>query len=311
MKIQIYISDKFAKFYLPFFLYRNCIYNTVKECKLSEDIQFIYDMKDFDNNSNNIIIMNLYCLNYTKNCDVFSILRKSFAKVILINTEHYDYHNVNNILNLINNEKLKFHILEYNIINYKYFKENYPNLSMFFIPQIYNKALENYYNSCIKTIKNYYEKDIDIFFCGTLGKRRLNILNILKQKYNVHMIQSYSGENENVNIINYMNRSKIMINILNSNENSIFDYYRNSFLLSNKVFLISEKPLHMDLDIEYSLKGYEDVLIISEYDKLIETVDKYLINYDANKMEEIVNKQYEWFKKNDMKDYFIEMFNKI
>ncbi len=292
MHIQIYISDLFSKHFLPFFLYRNILYNILKE---TYEIEFIYNIDNLVNNENSIIILNIYCL--TSNSDIINILRNYKGKIILINTEHYENLNVKNILNNIND--INFNIFEYNIINYKYFINN--NLNVYFVPLIYNNYLETYFNSCITKKLGWNEKDIDIFFCGSLNKKRENIILKLKEKnYNVLHIQGYSGEEENKNICDYINRSKIVLNILYYDYNIIFDYYRNSFLLANKILLISELHKDVDYDIEYSLKDIENNLILCEYDEIIDTVEKY-INMNEDDINNLLNKQYEWFKQNDMK----------
>ena len=299
MNIQIYISDNFSKNFLPFFLYRNILYNILKE---TNEIQFIYNINDLINNNNSIIILNIYCLTSIHDIDyMIHILQNYKGKIILINTEHYENLNVKNILNRLNN--IKFNILEYNIINYKYFKNN--NFNVFFVPLIYNIFLETYFNSCIERKLNWFEKDIDIFFYGSLNSRRENIILKLKEKnYNVLHIQGQSGYEENKNICNYINRSKIVLNILYYDYNIIFDYYRNSFLIANNTLLISEKHTNIDYDIEYSLIDVEDNLIISEYDHIVDNVEKY-INMDINDINNILNKQYQWFIKNDMKNSVI------
>jgi hypothetical protein len=292
MYIQIYISDEFSKNFLPFFLYRNILHNILKD---TNEIEFIYNIDNIVNNKDSLLILNIYCLTSIYN-SIINILKNYNGKIIIINTEHYENLNVKNILNSIND--ITFNIFEYNIINYRYFKNNGYNV--FFVPLIYNIYLETYFNLCIERKINWNEKDIDIFFCGSLNKRRENIILKLKEKnYNVLNIQGYSGEQENINICNYINRSKIVLNILSYDYNIIFDYYRNSFLLANKTLLISERQKDIDYEIEYSLKDIENNVILFDYDEIIENIEKY-INMNEYEITCLINKQYEWFKKNDM-----------
>ena len=144
-----------------------------------------------------------------------------------------------------------------------------------------------------------------------MNERRLNILNILKQKYNVVILSSFSGENENKEICNIIKRSKIVLNILHDDYNSIFDYYRNSFLVSNKVLLISEKPQNIDTNLEIYLRDIDSNLIIPEYNKMIETVEYYLNNYNEEFINNLIDKQYKWFKKYNLKDLIINAFDEI
>jgi hypothetical protein len=307
MKVQIYISNEFSKYYMPFLLYREVLKNTIQD-NIFNDVEYIYNINDFYNNNNTLIIMNLYCLNYTQGVDVFDILEKSNSKVILINTEYYEHHNVKNIINKISNKDLKFFIFEYNIINYKYYKENYKNINIKFIPLLYNSYLEYYYNLNVNN-KIIYNKNIDIFFYGRLNERRENLLNILKKKYNVMIITNSSGEEMNQKICEMIKKSKIILNILYEDVNHIFDYYRNSFIISNKGLLISEYPNNIDFTLEPNLIDIENNLIVPKYENIIDTIDNYLSNYNNLEINKIIEKQYEWFKKNNQKEYIIDFFN--
>jgi hypothetical protein len=258
----------------------------------------IYDLTSIENNFNNIFISNIYSIDI----NILNTIKNIENKIILINTEYYNNCNVINILNEINNYNLNIYIFEYNILNIEYYKKNLLNLKYYFIPLVYNCFLENYYNLNITKI-DYINKDIDILFIGSINDRRNNILNNLKIKYNVHIINGYSGFEENKNICKFIERSKIVLNILYYNNNIIFDYYRNSFLLSNKVLLISEKYISYNYEIEEELKDLNNILIMTEYDNLINIIDKY-INITEDEYLNIVNNQYYNFKKYNMEKYF-------
>ena len=94
-----------------------------------------------------------------------------------------------------------------------------------------------------------------------------------------------------------------MINILYYYNNIIFDYYRNSFLLANKVLLINEKHISFNYEVEKDLKDLDNILIMAEYDNLVDITDKY-INITQDEYLNIVNNQYHNFKKYDMEKYF-------
>jgi hypothetical protein len=305
-KVQIYVSNNFSKYYMPFLFYRDILFSIFKKY-LTNNIEYIYDIDNFDNSEDTILIMNIYCLTYTTNKDVFEIIKNTKSSVLLINTEFHLHHNVNNIMKWINENNLNFFILEYNIINYNIFKENYKNINLLFAPLIYHSNLENYYNQVLE--KNYIkwnDKDIDVLFIGRLNERRLNILNKIKEKYNVHIISGYTGDNENKAICGFYERSKIVINILYEDDNSIFDYYRNTFVISNKILLVSEKPKNIDFKIENYLTDIENNLFICEYDNFYYTVDNILTNYNEEQINEIRVKQYNWFKSKLTMDYFIK-----
>jgi len=141
MRVQFYISDSFSKDYLPFLLYRN-ILKSVIEVKFTKDVHFIYNMNDFIDSENTIFIMNIYSLNFEGEFNTYSRLKNSKAKIVLINTEFFNSLNVGNIVKKISDDKLDWNILEYNVLNMEYFKKFAPNVSVTFLPLIYNKYLE-------------------------------------------------------------------------------------------------------------------------------------------------------------------------
>ena len=309
-KVQIYISNNFSKFYMPFLFYRDIFYHISKKY-LTDNVEYIYNIDDLDNNEGTFLMMNIYCLNYTTDKDVFEIIKNSKCTVLLINTEFYLHHNVDNIMKRINDNNLNFYVLEYNIINYHYFKENYKNLNLCFAPLIYHSHLENYYKDQIeRNFIKWNNKDIDVLFVGRINERRNNILEKIKSKYNVHIITGYTGDNENKSICGFYERSKIVINILYEDNNSIFDYYRNTFLISNKILVVSEKPKNIDYEIEAYLNGIENNLFICNYNDFYSCVDDILTNYNEYQINEIKEKQYNWFKSHTDMDYFIKFIEK-
>jgi len=303
MIVQFYISDSFCENFLPFFLFRNCLKNLFEENKYI--FELIHDLKDLKENNDNIIISNIYSINI----NTLNIIKNIKNKKILINTEYYNNLNVINLLNEINNNNLNINIFEYNVINIEYYKTNLLNLKYFFIPLCYDIFLENYYNLNIEKI-NFNNKDIDILFIGSVNDRRSYILDQLKEKYNVKIFQGYTGLEENNNICKFIERSKIIINILYYSNNIIFDYYRNSFLLANKALLISEKHSNYNYSIEKDLENLEKSLINTEYNNLVNIIDKY-IKISEEEYNYIVNKQYENFKKYNIEKYFNLSLNNI
>ena len=302
MKVQYYISDEFCKFYLPFLLYRGCLTNVIKEV-FNISIEYIYDFKLLENNTNTIIIFNICSINH----ELLNILNTYDSKKILINTEYYENFNISNYFDFINN-KPNFYLLEYNILNINYLKNTNKNIDYHFIPLCYNSYLEDYYNSRIVK-KTYSEKDIDILFLGKLNRRRKNLINYLQKKYKI-VINYNIGDDGNTELCNLIERSKIVLNILYYTNNIIFDYYRNSFILSTRTLLISEKSTSKDYNIEDGLLELENNIINVEYDNIIKTVNKYM-NISEEKYNELVNNQYNAFKKYKMDDKIINFFNKI
>ena len=303
MNIQFYISDEFTKFYLPFQLYRECLTKVIKEV-YNISIELIYDFKLLQNNTDTIIISNITSIND----ELLDILEKYNSKKIIINTEYYENFNISKYFDFINN-KPNFYLFEYNILNINYIKNTNKNIDYHFIPLCYDSFLEDYYNSRIVK-KNYNEKDIDILFFGSINKRREKILNSLKRKYKLAIYKKYSN-NSNTELCNLIERSKIVLNIMYYDNNIIFDYYRNSFILSTRTLLITEKSSSKDYIIEDGLIELENNVINVEYDKIIETVDYYLKNSSEEEYNKLIDTQYNAFKNYKMDDKITTFFDKI
>jgi dTDP-4-amino-4,6-dideoxygalactose transaminase len=308
MRVQFYISDSFSKDYLPFLLYRNILKNVIEE-KFTKDVEYIYNMDNFNDNENTVFIMNIYSLSFEGDKNNYDRLKKSKAKIVLINTEFYNSLNVGNIVKKISEDKLDWNILEYNVLNMEYFKKFAPNVSVTFLPLIYNKYLEEYYLDNIQKKISWNDKDIDIFFYGSLKDRRVKILQELGNKYKVYAMEGQTGEESNKIICNLIERSKVVINILANDDNIVFDYYRNAILLANNCLLISEQPKYINFNYQKSLIGIEDNFIMAEYKDLVKVVDNYLTNYTTDQIKSLINNQTAWFKKHNMEEIIIKFFN--
>ena len=303
MKVQYYISDEFCKFYLPFSLYRGCLTKVIKEV-YNISIEYIYDFQSLQNNIDTIIICNIYSIND----ELLNILSTYDSKKILINTEYYENLNISKYFDFINN-KPNFYLFEYNILNINYLKNTNKNIDYQFIPLCYSSYLEDYYNSRIVK-KTFIEKDIDILFLGKLNRRRRNIINPLTQKYKI--VTKYNFDDKgNTELCNLIERSKIVLNVLFYKSNIIFDYYRNSFILSTRTLLITEKSSSKDYNVEDGLLELENNIINVEYDKIIETVNNYMDNMTEDKYNKLVDTQYNAFKNYKMNDKITNFFNKI
>jgi hypothetical protein len=304
MNLQFYISDIFSNFYLPFLLYRESFLGLINKNFTFIKIEYIYDFKNLNNEKNTIIITNIYSINEK----LLHVLNTYESKIILINTEHYYNLNVHKIIDFINN-KLNFYILEYNILNINYYKSNKKNINYFFVPLCYNKYIENYYYNQV-TKKDVKDKDIDIFFFGSINERRSTILNSLEKKYKVVIMSGKSDEFYNKIICNLIESSKIVLNILYYENDKIFDYYRNSLVLITKTLLIYEKSVNKNYEIEDGLLNVENNTINVDYTDIINTVDKYM-SISEDEYNNIVDKQYEAFKKYEMENKVVDFFGKI
>lgn len=302
MNIQYYIRNNFAKFYLPYLLFREILTKVVKE-KFNIAVEYVYKLESLKNDSKTIIITNLNSIDD----NILNTLSSYNSIKILINTEYYENFSTSKYLEFINN-KPNFHLLEYNIININYLKNSKKNISYHFIPLCYNSYLEDFYSSRVVK-KKFAEKDIDILFLGTLNNRRKHIINNLQTRYNVS-VRYLFGENRNTELCDLIERSKIVLNVLYYHNNIVFDYYRNSFILSTRTLLITEKSTNKDYNIEDGLLQLENNIINVEYDQLIDTVDKYM-KISEDEYNKLVYRQNNSLKQYKMDDKIIHFFNKI
>lgn len=116
--------------------------------------------------------------------------------------------------------------------------------------------------------ENDYE--YDIIFIGLMNKKRLNILNRLKEKYKVLIIENIYGEE----LKQICNKSNICLNI-HYYENAILERVRLNEMLEYGIKIISEKPCQEDIDIcNYYNSVYFIEMITNSYEELFETIER-------------------------------------
>jgi hypothetical protein len=288
MKMQFYF---YRYDYMAFYLMMLSVVNIIKN-NITENIVVInnYSELDFDNNTVIMFLGDLQHNNYN-------------SKIILINPEHYQ--NLNpNILQFIN-KKENYYIWDFSSTNIREIKKTYTNIKTYYLPLLYNPYLELYYKQTITRSIEYQNKEIDILFMGTMNNRRQKILDELKKSYKVKIIV-IEDRLSNREIFDLIENSKLVLNLFYY-EVFVFDYYRNTLLLSNNVLMVSETPYNIDTISEPNLKDFETNLLVSNYDNIINTVKKTL-EQTPEEINRIKNKTYQWFKKHDMTEHIIDFF---
>ena len=114
-------------------------------------------------------------------------------------------------------------------------------------------------------VKHEEQKEIDILFYGSKNERRDKILKELAKKFEVKVLFGVYGDERD----KWIARSKIVI-LIYFYETKYFDDVRISYLLNNKAFSVIENTPH---------SKYEDFIVYSEYDRLIETC-QYFLEHD-------------------------------
>jgi hypothetical protein len=113
--------------------------------------------------------------------------------------------------------------------------------------------------------------EYDIMFVGSINEKRQNILNKLKEKYKVLIIQNIYG-NE---LKTWCNKSNICLNI-HYYENAILERVRLNEMMEYGIKIISEKPCNDDIDIckKYDSIHFIEIIENLNLDKLIDTIEK-------------------------------------
>jgi hypothetical protein len=297
MKIQIHLPDPK---YLPFFLYANSLKACIEK-DINPDVEIIQalgkvNVKDPEN------IVFVFLIHVTQDL----LIQANVGKVVMINTEQYTSPGFSARMNFVLSQatqKQNWSMLEYNPKNMKYYRQKYPNFPLFYLPLLYSEFLETYYNSLVPERIPYEEKDIDIFFSGSLNPRRIKLLNFLQTKYRVKIVD-FREQLDHKELFQYMERSKLVLNVFYYDVFA-FDFYRNALLISNKIPLLSEFPRDVDLDIEPNLKGFGNSLLLEKYEFIPETIAK-ILKHSGPEIINAVDIGYEWFKRNDMSMRLIE-----
>lgn len=201
------------------------------------------------------------------------------------------YKKVNNLQQLYNNAALLIDYCHTNVnVTKKYYSNDFKVMN---IPAKINLTYE--------MIKNY---EYDIIFVGFMNNRRLNILNKLKENYEILIVENvYRNDLKNL-----CNKSNICLNI-HFYENAILERVRLNEMMDYGIKLISEKPCIDDIDIcnNYDSVNFIDIIDSNNsnnsinIDELIQTIERIkttTIDYKDN-----LNKLIDTFKKD------IQIFN--
>ena len=135
----------------------------------------------------------------------------------------------------------------------KYWTTQFPYAYTYFVPLLHDDFLITTFEECkyVEEEDEELPKDIDILFLGEANDRTNNIINKLKENYLVVSIKNNSLDF--YKLVYLMQRSKLVLNIFNTDDAPHFDYMKNSFLISNKIFFVSELPQDYNFSFEDNL----------------------------------------------------------
>jgi hypothetical protein len=302
-----YVQDN----YLPFNLLFDSIAHILRK-HFDLVVIHVKHENDIDYADNNIIITLLSELTI----NMLERQRSNNNHMILVSTEliYSNNYYLENRIELYSRLKLNInlHILEFNKDNYYYYKNNYSHISTIMLPLLYNEHLENYYQDNLNYPYEIPRKDktsygIDVLFIGSINYRRQKILDEINQKYKLGIVTIEHGLT-NKQLINIINDSRIVINLY-FYEAFYFDYYRNSFLIANKVFTVCETPKNIDEDFELNMINYKNYLVTADYDNLVSTIDYYM-NQDISVLKDKAESVYNWYVKHNYEDKLVDYMKK-
>jgi hypothetical protein len=276
------------------------------------DFEIINIENIIKNNYNNFILITIdVCNTLSWDNTIYDYIKNNNITLIIVNQELYPSFSLLEIL-----DKLKdIHLILLTFCNHNYSNlKNNPNINkLIYLPLLYHNSQEEIYNNFVTNKIEWENKDIDILISGNMFDKRVEFVEKFKKKFGdkYKLAVKYTiHENEYYNLLE---RTKIVMCIrkkfVHDNKDvTYFDYCRNSILLSNKIFFISEPIENEDIDynIEQNFIDYDKYLILSKYENMIDTFEKY-INYDKYTINYILNKQYQWWCKYNFQDNFLNL----
>ena len=302
--IKIFYDRIDDKRYLAFDLFIYSLANILKN--IYQNVKLISNLNDLQSNETTLLIMYLEDLGkYVKkyNFDISSNVRIVFIHAeFLYNHLKDDQHEIIKFVNNINCNKC--FIWEYSSQNIFYYNKFYQNIKYKFLPLLYDKYIEDLYNSKLDRGRiPWEEKDFDVVFMGCYSDRRKPYYEEIKKRYKTCIITETNNYSE---IFNLIERGKIFVNFFYKESNKAFDYYRLALLYSNKVFVITETP-KVDFKIEQNLLELRDVIITCETNNYLDKIEKY-INLPSDEINTITRNVYETFKKCTLEKSILDFF---
>lgn len=232
-------------------------------------------------------------------------LKKYKINYICISCESFTQHknHFGQVMNIIKNCNVgcKFLLYEYQANNIIFARSKlsvrFSEVKIYYVPLSYNP----YFKELGKLLSDTKEKTIDVLFYGVLTPRRQSLITLLTNN-KLKVVSVIRQNYDQLNIL--INKSKIVLDIFSYEENKVFDYYRLSYLLTNGVFVIIEKPVMVNITLEPQLEKYDKYIVSSGYNDIVKTVLMWSekSQKDRNDMAEIGQK---WFCENfNYKDDF-------
>lgn len=209
------------------------------------------------------------------------------CNIIYINSESINIRKC--ILAEIKKPKIKM-IWDYRNDNIKTLKR-ITKTPIYFVPPLYHEFMEENFP------KDPSSKSIDFLLYGKNNERRNKIFETLSKKYNAIIFKTGNIDE----LYNMIKQTRIILIIHFYTDFSTIDFYRISFLLSNKVFFITE-----DTEDKKLRPVLKDAIIFSKYENLISNCEKYIM-LSQEERDNITQSSYNYFKNNFKLEDYIPM----
>ena len=268
----------------------NSIYNYFRENNIEIKLSNIVE---YSNDNLYIFIgINKLITKYPPNYIIYQFEQANSYFLNHKNEKEYNYIFNDKYIDILKNAK---QIWDYSTKNIEWLSTHIKIKNIIHIPICFDNNLINHKNNTI-------QKDIDILFFGSLNKKRKNILNELQKRNSNLIIVIKNNDCWEDELLNLILRSKIILNI-HYYENAILEMHRLSYLLNNKSFIISE-----DILDKKQMNTFENSLIFSPYDKIIDTCIYWLSENNNKKREEIGMNGFHFYKSTFKYHFYLDNF---
>jgi len=230
------------------------------------------ELVNHDSNTFILLIAFQSFLNSPNKKKILKLKRKKYILYQLEqinNKEKYDKH-INKEIEIFMKNAL--YVLEYNMSNYNNIN-NETNKIFVGVPII---KTEN--------IIDMKKKDIDILFYGTINSYRKKILDRIRDKYNIKILEkSFDKE-----LIEYISRSKIILNI-HYYDDALLELCRIHEAIPYNCRIISEIS-NDDLKLCDSYKDFCSFIDFDDIDNVYKKIDEELKNYENIDFDRLIQK---------------------
>lgn len=289
-KYNIMILIFYTTNFLPFYIYAKAISIFLTQHNIENKMVDIYKTFQLEQVKKNDIII---CWLPYFHKRLYGIIKDRINefKIIIINSEPlYHTSDYYKCINNINCKKILFLDYTYNNIN---LISKINKFNHIVSPFTYHPYFEEHFK---ENSDNNINKDIDFLLVGwNKSNRRKYIQKQLENKYNYVTLCSTPYKN----LYNTIKRSKIIVLIRYFEYDDCIDFYRLSYLLSNKAFVIHE------MTTDPLIKDFNKI-IYSSYDNFINTCEEW-INKSQDERDAKVNDIYDWWKINHHIDKYIPL----